>query len=234
MAKQYLKSDLSAKQAEVIAQCGLYHDAGKSCIPHSVLNKPGSFTDDEYEIMKKHVFYGCEELESAIDKGAPIDHIVARVAIEHHERMNGEGYPHHRCGRAEEDPENGIHLYSRIIAIADAYSALLMKRVYKPALPAEKAIELMSTKAADHFDMEIFNPFVNSLKTSLRKVEEGPEIDEQVLFDDTTMIKTEDEPQQQGLVYVLDGKNSLVKQIRQQRAHRHSSLKPKVANSKNF
>lgn len=201
MAKQYIDPKLPFKDAEIIAQCGMYHDAGKSCIPHNILNKPGQFTPDEFAIMKTHVQFGHRELIHAIANGAPIDEIVARVALEHHERFTGKGYPAGKRGRWEEDPELGIHVYSRIISIADAYSALLMKRVYKPALPAEKALELMERSAPDDFDPEIFEPFVTGVRTSLA----------------TLKKKKEAMEQSKGAIYIIDADETLVKQIQESR-----------------
>ncbi|MDB2447286.1 HD domain-containing protein [bacterium] len=172
MAKQYLKEKIGTKQTEIIAQCGLYHDAGKACIPNSILNKPGSFTEEEFEVMKTHAVLGYKDLTKAIENGSPIDDVVARVALEHHERFTGHGYPHGLKGRYEEDEKNGIHVYARIIAIADSYSALLMERVYKPALPAKKAIELLEQNAMNHFDPDIFLPFIDSMKRSLQLLSE--------------------------------------------------------------
>lgn len=134
---------------------------------------------------------------NAIANGAPIDEIVARVALEHHERFTGKGYPAGRRGRWEEDPELGIHVYSRIVSIADAYSALLMKRVYKPALPAEKALELMERSAPDDFDREIFEPFALGVKQSLSILKKKKD----KLADNA------------GAIYMLDSDDSLVKQI---------------------
>ncbi len=194
MAKQYINRKLPLKEAEMIAQCGLYHDTGKSCVPHSVLNKPGSFTTEEYEIMKSHVDHGHRELMEAITAGAPIDEIVAIVALEHHERFEGHGYPKGKKGRAEEDPANGIHVYARIVAIADAYSALLMKRVYKPALPAEKAIELLRLSAPRDFDLQIFEPFVKGVEGSLLKLEERKrEMDKGRIFLSDSEVKIMDQ-----------------------------------------
>ena len=164
---------INEKQAAVVAQCGLYHDTGKSCIPSAILNKPGSFTDDEYEIVKGHTHHGHEELHKAKADGAPIADIVCRVALEHHERFDGHGYPFGKKGRAEEDPENGIHMYTRFVSIADAYSALLMKRVYKPALSSEEAIHLMSKNAPKDFDMAIYESFIGDVKRSLAHIDQN-------------------------------------------------------------
>ena len=170
MATRFAQNPLSEKDAAIVAQCGLYHDTGKTCVPSAILNKPGSFTDEEYEVMKSHTHLGSFELQKAKDNGAPIDDLVVRVALEHHERFLGHGYPFGRKGRLEEDPENGIHLYSRFVAIADAYSALLMKRVYKPALSSEKAISLMSKNAPKDFDMEIYASFISTIRKSIKNL----------------------------------------------------------------
>ncbi len=214
MAKQYIDPKLPFKDAEIIAQCGMYHDAGKSCIPNAILNKPGAFTPDEFEVMKTHVQYGHKELMNAITNGAPIEEIVARVALEHHERFTGKGYPAGRRGRLEEDPELGIHVYSRIISIADAYSALLMKRVYKPALPAEKALELMERSAPDDFDTEIFQPFATGVKGSL-----------------SALKKKKDKMEGNGgSIYMIDSNESLVKQIQDSKKQQNSNA-PSVKKS---
>lgn len=207
MAKQYIDPRLPFKDAEVIAQCGLYHDAGKSCIPHAILNKPGAFTPDEFDVMKTHVQFGHKELMNAIENGAPIDEIVARVALEHHERFTGRGYPAGKRGRWEEDPELGIHVYSRIISIADAYSALLMKRVYKPALPAEKALELLERSAPDDFDPEIFQPFVAGVRVSLDALKKRKDVLEK----------------NTGAIYMIDSNETLVKQIQDTRKQQATS-----------
>ena len=166
IASSTLPNPLHKQECEVVAQCGLYHDAGKCCIPNHVLNKPGIFTPEEFEIMKTHTHHGHDELQKAIEKGAPIHEVAARVALEHHERFTGKGYPNQRKGRLEED-ENGIHLYTRIVSIADVYSALLMKRVYKDALSSDEAIKLMKKVADNDFDPLIFDPFYKHVMSSI-------------------------------------------------------------------
>ncbi len=172
MGKQAYQGKLSQKNAETLAQCGLYHDAGKACIPHAVLNKPGAFTPEEFEIMKSHAILGYKVISKSINEGASIEKIVAEVALQHHERFSGKGYPYGKKGRLEENTENGIHPFARIVAIADSYSALLMERVYKPALPAEEALRLLEINSLEHFDPVFYNPFVAALKKSLNLYEE--------------------------------------------------------------
>lgn len=214
MAKRQFGDKMPVRDVEILAQSGLYHDAGKSCVPNAILNKPGAFTPEEFEVMKGHVHHGFRELSIAIHAGAPIDPLVAQVAIEHHERFTGKGYPYGKRGRFEDDAENGIHPYSRIISIADAYSALLMKRVYKPALPAEKALELMEKSAPDDFDPMIFEPFVASVKLSLNALRDAREREKS-----------------KGNIYMVDKGDSIAAKIAESRkaeAVKTAVAKPKI------
>lgn len=171
IATQLIKTPLSKEEVELVSQGGLYHDAGKTCVPNDILNKPGKFSPEEYDVMKTHTTLGNEELIKAITKGAPIDRLVAKVALEHHERWDGHGYPFGKKGRLEDDP-HGIHLYARIVMIADVYSALIMKRVYKEAYTPQKAIAIMKDLAPTDYDMEIFEPFRNMIDKSIKLYEE--------------------------------------------------------------
>jgi HD-GYP domain-containing protein (c-di-GMP phosphodiesterase class II) len=156
----------------LVAQAGLYHDIGKTCVPNFILNKPGKFTPEEFEIMKSHTTLGHEELAKISHQGGGIDHLCCRVALEHHEKFDGSGYPLGKKGRFESDEENGIHLFSRIVSIADVYSALLMKRVYKPAYSSQDAVKTMAETATRDFDPEIFSDFVRTVIKSLNLHEE--------------------------------------------------------------
>lgn len=172
MTKSMLPKPLPRKVCELAARCGMYHDVGKTCIPPTILNKPGSFTPEEWEIMKTHARLGHEELEKARAEGAPIEELVSRVAHEHHERFDGKGYPQGRQGRAEEDEAHGIHFLTRIVSVADVYSALLMRRVYKPAYEAHDALRIMANEDQGKFDPEIFHPFLKAVVGSLNKMSE--------------------------------------------------------------
>lgn len=167
ISKYVLDKPLSDRETRLVSECGMYHDVGKTCVPPHILNKPGRFTDEEFEIMKSHTTLGHAELLEALKNGAKIDELACRVALEHHERFDGTGYPNQRQGRLEENQDNGIHFYTRIVTIADVYSALLMKRVYKEAYSREKAIKIMANMATSHFDPQIFNPFVKSVAKSI-------------------------------------------------------------------
>ena len=167
---QLLAKPFPRSKSELLARSGLYHDVGKTCVPNNILNKPGRFTPEEFEIMKTHTTLGYEELKKAQESGAEIEDLVARVALEHHERFTGKGYPEGRFGRAEDDEEKGIHLFTRIVTIADVYSALLMKRVYKPAYEAGQAIKIMAENAHDDYDPEIFGVFLKHVVDSLNEI----------------------------------------------------------------
>ena len=170
IATKVIPQRFTPELAEILATAGICHDVGKSAIPNAILNKPGKFEPAEFEIMKTHTTEGFDELNKVIGGGAPLPELVARVALEHHEKFNGNGYPHNKKGRAEEDPQNGIHLFSRIITIADVYSALLMKRVYKPAYEAGEALKIMVDTAKDDYDPDIFIPFVREVAKSFNQV----------------------------------------------------------------
>lgn len=158
VADGFKKFELTRDQLITIAECGLYHDVGKTCIPSEVLNKPGEFTPEEYEVMKTHTTHGELFLHNQKRLGRDIKDEVIRVAGEHHENFCGTGYPKKKCGRLEETP-NGIHLYTRIVTIADVYSALLMKRCYKEAFDPVKSIRIMVDEGSK-YDPELFRQFV--------------------------------------------------------------------------
>lgn len=155
---------LSRDDAERCARGGLYHDVGKTCVPQSVLNKPSKLTPEEFDIMKTHTTLGYDELIKAIEGGAPIEADVALVSLEHHEKFLGGGYPQGRSGRRE-DHVDGISLYARVVTIADVYSALLMKRVYKDAFDQKQTLEIMRGVSKD-YDPSIWTKFEKSVDRS--------------------------------------------------------------------
>lgn len=166
ISTRLISKKFGKKEAEIVAQSAMFHDVGKTCVPTEILNKPGKFTQAEFEIMKSHTTLGHDELRQLIAGGAPIDELVARVALEHHEKWDGGGYPHGRKGAFEVDSKNGIHLVTRIVTIADVYSALLMKRVYKPAFEPQDALKIMAAESKG-FDPDIFLPFLKCVVRSL-------------------------------------------------------------------
>ncbi len=138
----------------LIYQTSPLHDIGKVAIPDCVLLKPGRLTDREFEIMQTHTLRGAETLESAIEQypHAQFLHMARDIALSHHEKFNGTGYPH---GLAGDD----IPLSGRIVALADVYDALSSKRVYKDAFSHDVARGIILDESGSHFDPDIVEAF---------------------------------------------------------------------------
>ncbi|HET6326280.1 MAG TPA: HD domain-containing phosphohydrolase [Planctomycetaceae bacterium] len=161
------------EQLEMLEQAAQLHDIGKIGIPDSILLKPGKLAPEEMEIMQKHsafgkkitqslpnhemnVLRGHAELGSKLlqSTDSPILAMAATIAISHHEKFDGTGYP---LGLAGED----IPLPGRITAVADVFDALSSKRPYKPPYPAERCFELLREGRGRHFDPQILDAFFN-------------------------------------------------------------------------
>jgi putative two-component system response regulator len=125
------------------------HDIGKIGIPDAVLLKPGALTDEERAIMQRHTLIGAEILQ-----GTPSEILQAGavVALTHHERWDGTGYP--KGIHAE-----GIPRFGRICAIADVLDALTMERPYRPAYSLQEAREMMEAERGTQFDPELLDLF---------------------------------------------------------------------------
>lgn len=133
---------LSSEHCEDIELAAPMHDIGKVGIPDKILLKPGRLTKSELRIMRTHARIGYEIL-----KESPSHYLQlgATIALAHHEKFDGSGYPNALTG---ED----IPLEARIVAVADVYDALTTKRSYKPALPIEEALTYLRLHAGSHFD----------------------------------------------------------------------------------
>ncbi len=140
-----LKLGLDEAEARLIRLAAPLHDIGKIGIPDLILEKPGSLTDEEFEVMKTHATLGHDMLKHS---QRPILAAAAVIARDHQERWDGSGYPH---GAAGED----IHLYGRIVAVADVFDALGSKRCYKDAWPLEQILEYFRAERGRHFDPRI-------------------------------------------------------------------------------
>lgn len=137
IAKELAKlSRLTESQINCIELAALVHDIGKMRIPVSILCKPGKLEADEYEIMKKHVVYTKEIIEGCFS------YKIVDIASNHHERIDGSGYP--KGLRARD-----LSIGDKIISIADVASALYCRRSYKDSFPKEKIIEIMERDAKD-------------------------------------------------------------------------------------
>lgn len=138
-----------AARCELLELAAAMHDTGKIGIPDSILCKPGGLDAEEWTVMKTHSAIGFEIL-SASD--APIFQLAAEIALCHHERWDGTGYPRGLIGTAI--PEAG-----RIVAVADVFDALTMKRPYKEAWPVDKVIAALRAGAGTHFDPSLIAAF---------------------------------------------------------------------------
>lgn len=152
-----LKYGLGLKEAEEIKMASPMHDIGKVGIPDDILNKPGKLTVEEFEIMKTHAQLGYEMLKGS---NQALLKTAAIIAVEHHEKWDGSGYPR---GSQGED----IHIYGRITAIADVFDALGHDRVYKKAWPMEDILELFKEGRGKHFDPNLIDLFFDNLNEFL-------------------------------------------------------------------
>ena len=155
LAKLY---GLDDAESELILYAAPLHDIGKIGIADNILLKPGRFEDYEFDIMKTHAQLGADMLQT--DKEYPVLQAGYVIALEHHEKYDGSGYPH---GKRGED----IHLYARIIAIADVFDALSSKRCYKEPMALEKVLEIMKKDSGTHFDPKLIDIFLENIEQFL-------------------------------------------------------------------
>ncbi|MCB4756124.1 MAG: HD domain-containing protein [Elusimicrobia bacterium] len=125
------------------------HDIGKIGVPDAILNKPGSLTPEEWEEMKKHPTHGSEILQGSDNE---LMKMSATIALGHHEKWNGTGYPRGLKGEK-------ISMEARIAAIADVFDALTTKRSYKPAMPLDEAVAIIDKETGSHFDPQVVAAF---------------------------------------------------------------------------
>ncbi len=146
------KVGLPEDEIALIAAASPLHDLGKLGIPDRILLKPGKLTDEEHEIMKNHTRIGYTMLshsERDILKAGAV------IALQHHEKWNGSGYPQGLKGEE-------IHLYGRIIALADVFDALTFRRVYKEAWEPARVSEWIKGERGQHFDPDLVDIFLEN------------------------------------------------------------------------
>lgn len=141
------------------------HDVGKTGIPDSILLKPGPLTTAEFEIMKTHAEIGARMLRQA---ASSILKRAAEIALNHHERWDGGGYPRGLAG-------TDIPLPARLLSIADAYDAMSHDRVYRNALSEEEVLRNLRGGRGTQFDPELLDVFLRLLPEMQRIVEQNPD-----------------------------------------------------------
>lgn len=159
--------ELRSMDCEAMVKAVPLHDIGKISIPDNILLKPGKLTPEEFEIIKTHTTEGGRIIDSLIASGINDEHIrhCRDICLNHHEKWDGSGYPAGISGTA-------IPLSARILAIVDVYDALVSERVYKKAMPHEKAVEIIKESSGSHFDPAIVDAFL-AVQEAFRDYEES-------------------------------------------------------------
>lgn len=145
------------EECQMLKEASPMHDIGKIAIPDHILKKPLKFTQDEWEVMKTHVQKGYEILKNS---SRPLLKAASIVALEHHEKWDGTGYPNSLKG---ED----IHIYGRITAVADVFDALGSNRCYKEAWSDDEIFNLFHEQKGKHFDPKLIDLFFENLEQFL-------------------------------------------------------------------
>lgn len=164
-----LLAGLPTEEAELIRMASPMHDVGKIGIPDRILNKPGKLTEVEYTEIKRHseIGYGIlNKSERSVLKAAAV------IAYQHHEQWDGQGYP--RGLKGEE-----IHIYGRIVALVDVFDALFSNRVYRPAFPLDKVLQIIKEGVGRQFDPRLSALFLANLPRFLAIAEHYEDVPEQ-------------------------------------------------------
>ena len=148
--------NLSQEELKVLTLAGTLHDIGNLRIPQELLNKPGKLTEEEFDVVKKHAIYGYEILK----KTPGISYRAALVALQHHEREDGGGYP---LGLTSDK----IDLFSKIVAVADIFHAMSSKRPYHDALPFYEVVRQMKEGFFGKLDPTIVSVFLDNIITKM-------------------------------------------------------------------
>ncbi len=148
----------SDEQADELLHAAPMHDVGKIGIPDAILLKPGKLTAEEWEVMRQHPAIGARIIG---EHKSSLLQLAATIALCHHEKWDGSGYPN---GLAGED----IPLEARIVSLVDVFDALTSVRPYKKAWPIEEALEFIRDQSGSHFDPMLVDVFINCLPEILR------------------------------------------------------------------
>ncbi|MEI7026150.1 HD-GYP domain-containing protein [Paenibacillus sp. y28] len=141
----------SEKDAELAGQAGYLHDIGKAKIPASILSKPARLSEAEFAEIKNHPIYGYELIKASLN-----NELVATAALQHHERLNGKGYP---AGLEERE----IHPLARIVAVADVYSAMISSRVYQKERDLLHVLKELHRLSFEELDPEVVHVFIKNM-----------------------------------------------------------------------
>ncbi len=161
ISKNHPELGLSLSMADEIAMVSALHDVGKVAISDNILKKPGRLTSQEREIMETHTTIGGKMLREIYSgTGSLYLWLAYEIAMYHHERWDGKGYP---AGLSGED----IPISARMMALSDVYDALISKRCYKDPIPHEKAKAMILEERERHFDPKVVDAFLRQEKECL-------------------------------------------------------------------
>ena len=162
------------KQRDALRMAAMLHDVGKVGISDMILQKPGRFSEEEYEVMKSHTFIGAQLFSGA---RSAFDEIASEVALNHHERWDGNGYPgyvdiqtgtplkgYEQNGKARGKKAEEIPVFGRVVSLADVYDALSSKRVYKEAWDEDQVLETIKSEKGKQFDPDVVDSFFEILE----------------------------------------------------------------------
>jgi HD-GYP domain-containing protein (c-di-GMP phosphodiesterase class II) len=157
------------RNRDVLRMSAMLHDVGKVAISDTILKKPGRFTPEEFQVMKLHTLYGADlfsDIYSDFDESAGI------VALNHHERWDGKGYPGIQTEDGGTRGKQGeeIPLFGRIVALADVYDALSCRRCYKEAWNEDQVLDTIRDESGKQFDPELVEVFLENLD-SFKQIE---------------------------------------------------------------
>jgi HD-GYP domain-containing protein (c-di-GMP phosphodiesterase class II) len=166
--------DQVSRNRDILRMAAMLHDVGKVAIADAILKKPARLDEAEYQVMKQHTYLGARLFD---DQYSDFDEAAFLVALNHHERWDGDGYPGHinamtgkiipgyedRNGNPRGKRGEEIPPFGRIVAIADVYDALASKRAYKEAWDEDRVLQTIRDGAGSHFDPEMIEAFFDSL-----------------------------------------------------------------------
>jgi len=147
---------MSEEEIELATQCGILHDIGKLKIPEEIIKKPSKLTDEEFRTIKSHPYEGYKLL-----KNADLDEHIKKAALQHHEKVDGSGYPVGLKG-------DKIDEYAKLVCIADIYEAMTAVRIYRGSLSPFQVIEAFETEGLQKYDTRMIMVFLeNTVNTYL-------------------------------------------------------------------
>jgi putative two-component system response regulator len=152
------KLGLSSSEIQSIKYAAPMHDVGKIGIPDNILLKNGKLTEKEFEIIKTHTIIGSNILANS---EAEVIQLAQKIALSHHEKWNGMGYPHGLAGEK-------VELAGRIVCLADTFDALISRRPYKNPYPIEAACDVIANERGKHFDPQIVDIFLDNVDELLK------------------------------------------------------------------